>query len=261
MNTYDVGKFISEMRKEKGLTQKELAEKLNVTDKAVSKWETGRSAPDIALLAPLSEALGVTVIELLQGEKIETEKFPSVSDEVVVRTMKNGNKKLKRATFIAVITVFFLVFVSVLSFPIYHYVNSVPIDDQSAIIKQKGAFDEADENTEIVKTVKKGDFCFYLLQGDNGVYMKIGQKDKIFDNRITFRGGTSSSEPNEIAQYCCGMDYMTINVFFGYDMTDCEYSYNYRGVKSTKAIEDEYVLDVVIDINDSFTNASVIYDE
>ena len=261
MNTSDVGKFISEMRKEKGLTQKALAEKLNVTDKAVSKWETGRSAPDIALLTPLSEALGVTVVELLQGGKIETENFPSVSDAVVVRTMKNGNKKLKRAVFIAVIITLFLISFFLLSYPMYHFFNSVPADDETAILKQSGAFDEATENMEIVRTVKKGDFCFYLLQGDNGVYMKIGQKDKIFDNRITIWGGTSSSEPNEIAQYCCGMDYMTINVFFGYGMTDSEYSYSYRGVKCTKPIDDEFVLDVVIDINDSFTNAGVIYDE
>lgn len=261
MNTYDMGKFISEQRKEKGLTQKALAEKLNVTDKAVSKWETGRSAPDIALLAPLSEALGVTVIELLQGEKIETENFPSVSDAVVVRTMKNDNKKLKRAVFIAVIIMFFLVSISLLSYPMYHLFNSVPIENEEAIIKETRSFDEENENIEIVKTVKKGDFYFYLLQGENRAYMKIGQKDKVFDNRITIWGGTGCSEPNEIAQYCCGIGYVTINVFFGYGMTDTEYSYNYRGVKCTKPIDDEFVLDVVIDINDSFTNASVIYDE
>ncbi|MBE6800391.1 MAG: helix-turn-helix transcriptional regulator [Ruminococcaceae bacterium] len=65
MNAFEIGKFISELRKEKALTQKELAEKLNVTDKAVSKWETGRSAPDIALLTALSEILGVTVVDII----------------------------------------------------------------------------------------------------------------------------------------------------------------------------------------------------
>ena len=65
----------------------------------------------------------------------------------------------------------------------------------------------------------------------------------------------------EIGKYCCGKDGVTINAFFGYGMTDTEYRYYYRGVKCTKQIEDEFVLDVLIDINDSFTNASVIYDE
>ena len=63
------GTFVSELRKEKGYTQKELAEKLYISDKAVSKWETGSSIPDTALLIPLSELLGVTVMELLLCER------------------------------------------------------------------------------------------------------------------------------------------------------------------------------------------------
>ena len=62
----EFGSFLAELRKEKGMTQKELAEKLFVSDKAVSKWETGGSIPDVALLMPLSKLLGVTVPELLE---------------------------------------------------------------------------------------------------------------------------------------------------------------------------------------------------
>ena len=68
MDTEKMARFISELRKSKNLTQKELAEQLGVTDKAVSKWERGLSCPDIALLSPLSDILGVTTSELLQGE-------------------------------------------------------------------------------------------------------------------------------------------------------------------------------------------------
>ena len=64
-----MAQFISELRKEKKLTQKELAEQLGVTDKAVSKWERGLSCPDISLLSKLSHILGVTISELLNGEK------------------------------------------------------------------------------------------------------------------------------------------------------------------------------------------------
>lgn len=260
MNTSNTGKFISDLRKEKGLTQKELAQKLNVTDKAVSKWETGRSAPDIAMLTPLADTLEVTVVEILQGEKIETEKFPEVSDEVVVRTMKNGNQKLKRSVFIVIIIMLGFIFISALSYPAYHFFNSVPINNETAILKQSSEIGE-EENLEIIKTVKKGDYFFYLLQGENGVFLRIFERDKIFENRIFCWGGGSSVNPNEIAQYSCGMDSVTINVFYGFGMTDKAYSYHYRGVKSTKPIEDEFVLDVVIDIDDSFTNASVIYGE
>lgn len=59
------GAFVAQLRREKGLTQKELARELYVSDKAVSKWETGASIPDTALLVPLAELLGVTVTELL----------------------------------------------------------------------------------------------------------------------------------------------------------------------------------------------------
>ena len=97
MDNKTTGAFISARRKELQLNQKQLAEKLDVTDKAVSKWETGRSAPDIALLEPLARELGVSVVEILQGEKIKEENFPAVSDEVVVTTMKKDRKKLKRA--------------------------------------------------------------------------------------------------------------------------------------------------------------------
>lgn len=65
------GAFVAERRKAKGYTQKQLAEKLFVSDKAVSKWERGLSLPDVSLLVPLAELLGVTVTELLEGHRIE----------------------------------------------------------------------------------------------------------------------------------------------------------------------------------------------
>lgn len=68
------GAFVATQRKEKGYTQKELADRLFVSDKAVSKWERGLSLPDISLLVPLSQALDVTVMELLQGRKFEAER-------------------------------------------------------------------------------------------------------------------------------------------------------------------------------------------
>lgn len=69
MDNQKMGQFILGLRKAKGMTQKELAGELHVTDKAVSKWERGISCPDIALLPELANVLGVTVSELLNGEK------------------------------------------------------------------------------------------------------------------------------------------------------------------------------------------------
>ena len=71
MDKTSFGKFLAEQRKSKGYTQKMLAEKLYVSDKAVSKWERGLSMPDISLLVPLSEILEVSVTELLEGRKLD----------------------------------------------------------------------------------------------------------------------------------------------------------------------------------------------
>lgn len=73
MDREKFGVFLSELRKEQGLTQKEVAERLFVTDKAVSKWERGLSMPDTALLMPLADLFGVTVTELLRGERMAQE--------------------------------------------------------------------------------------------------------------------------------------------------------------------------------------------
>ena len=70
MDTERFAAFITQLRKERGLTQKELADRLNVTDKAVSKWETGKGFPDLKLLEPLARALGLSVPELLSGEQV-----------------------------------------------------------------------------------------------------------------------------------------------------------------------------------------------
>ncbi len=72
MDQVKIGKFIAELRKGKKLTQDQLAQKLGVTQKSVSRWETGRNMPDMSILQPLSAELGITVSELLDGAKSET---------------------------------------------------------------------------------------------------------------------------------------------------------------------------------------------
>lgn len=80
MNNIKIGQFICEKRKALGLTQQELAEKLQITNKAVSKWETGDGMPDVQLLSPLAKELGVTVDEILNGEEFPREEIvPSVT--------------------------------------------------------------------------------------------------------------------------------------------------------------------------------------
>ena len=70
MNTYITGSAIKQLRDKKGMTQQQLADTIGVSDKAVSKWETGRGLPDISLIEPLSKALGVSVMELMSGDAV-----------------------------------------------------------------------------------------------------------------------------------------------------------------------------------------------
>lgn len=80
------GSFLAQLRREKGMTQRELAADLYVSDKAVSKWERGLSVPDISLLVPLAEILNVTVAELLQGRRVEEEqRFTREETEELIR--------------------------------------------------------------------------------------------------------------------------------------------------------------------------------
>ncbi|MGN0735473.1 MAG: helix-turn-helix domain-containing protein [Anaerovoracaceae bacterium] len=88
MDSYKTGKFIAQKRKEKGLTQRALAEKIGVTDKAISKWERGLSCPDISLLLPLSDALGTNVTEILNGSAID-EINVELSDDILVSSVQN----------------------------------------------------------------------------------------------------------------------------------------------------------------------------
>lgn len=96
-----MGALIAQLRKEKHLTQKELAQQLNITDKAISKWERGLSFPDIALLTPLSTLLGITTAELLSGKRspdVREEKVKKITEHALeyagqVSQMKTQNLK------------------------------------------------------------------------------------------------------------------------------------------------------------------------
>ena len=75
MDQVRIGRFIAGERKKKGWTQKQLAEKLNISDKTVSKWECGNGFPEVSLLLPLCDELGVTVNDLLSGEVVSVEDY------------------------------------------------------------------------------------------------------------------------------------------------------------------------------------------
>lgn len=80
MDAKKFGAFVAAMRKEQSMTQMDLAEKLHVTDKAVSRWERGLGFPDIKTIEPLADALGISILELMQSEKVEAKITPDTAD-------------------------------------------------------------------------------------------------------------------------------------------------------------------------------------
>ena len=94
MNQEKIGKFIAKCRKEKKITQSELAEKLNVTDRSISNWETGRNMPDLSLFKPLCDELDITINDLMSGEKIKPEDYNEKLNENIINTINYSHKKI-----------------------------------------------------------------------------------------------------------------------------------------------------------------------
>ena len=121
MDQIKIGKFISSCRKEQGMTQAALAEKLGISDRAVSKWETGKSMPDSGIMLELCELLGINVNELLSGERIMTEVYDKRAEENLLemrRQIEEKNRQLLRTEYLIVIpaVVLGLVLILVTSF-------------------------------------------------------------------------------------------------------------------------------------------------
>lgn len=95
MDQVKIGRFVAECRKGKGLTQAKLAEALGITDRAVSKWETGKSMPDASLMLPLCEILGISVNELLSGERIEMENYSKIAEENLLALKRQQEEHVK----------------------------------------------------------------------------------------------------------------------------------------------------------------------
>lgn len=118
-----IGKFIAEQRKENGLTQSQLAEKLFVTDRAVSKWECGKSMPDSSIMLQLCEILKITVNELLTGEKIDMEKYNDQAEVNLIEITKQKEESDRRLLNIEIvigltgtITLIALLFISIFGY-------------------------------------------------------------------------------------------------------------------------------------------------
>lgn len=96
MDIVKTGRFIAEVRKERGLTQRELADALCISDKTVSKWETGRGLPEVSLMLPLCGVLGINVNDLLTGERVTPSDYQKKAEENMMDLMQENAENRKR---------------------------------------------------------------------------------------------------------------------------------------------------------------------
>ena len=144
MNQEKIGKLIAELRKEKNLTQEELGRKLGVTKNTVSKWERGLSLMDMSLLKPLSVVLDISIVELLNGEKISKEKLNEKTEEVVENTIDYSRKEIKKNKYINIaLTTLIIIIVLTLSFFTY-----------KLILLERYTFKEPENVKEVVEGLK-----------------------------------------------------------------------------------------------------------
>lgn len=111
MDQKKIGTFILKLRKENNMSQIQLAQKIGVTDRAISKWENGKGLPDISLMHPLCKELGITINDLLSGEKVDNNNYQEKFEENILNTIKYSNEKMIKTMLFYISTFFSGIFV------------------------------------------------------------------------------------------------------------------------------------------------------
>ena len=187
MNYDKIGKFIQEKRKEKNLTQKELAEKIGVTDRAVSKWERGVGCPDVSILEILSKELDCSILEILKGRKIENEIIKVTEADDYVKDSMNISKQITKEKIISYINKV-LVTTIIFIFLLLSYLNIIQIKYLNTeykygdIVKINGEYRNAQEQTNYkgfnYRQYLKKKNIFGILYSEKS--KKIGEKKSVF---------------------------------------------------------------------------------
>lgn len=154
MDLVKIGKYIAGKRKALGMTQKQLAEKLNMSDKSVSKWERGICLPDVSVYMELCEILGISINEFLAGEDIDAKNVEKKSEDNIIQVTKDSKKKQKNLkSILAVVTTFAVIMVLVLGVVFVH-----------KVMQPKNYITAVDRTSAEMKTAE-------LLSGADGAYL------------------------------------------------------------------------------------------
>lgn len=134
MNQIKIGKFIAECRKNSNLTQMQLAEKLNITDRAISKWENGKAMPDSSIMLDLCKELKISVNELLSGEMIDMKNYNKIAEENLFK-LNEGNEKKKKIILKSAIVIGLLIFI-IIVIQLYSYTKQISKSNLNNVLEQ-----------------------------------------------------------------------------------------------------------------------------
>ncbi len=245
MDAKATGALIAGRRKELGYSQAELAERLHVTDKAVSCWETGRGMPAIDSLKPLAEALGLTVSELLAGHVITAEELPRTAGGQLVESMKKNVRMVWRGAVCAVLVMTLLA----AGWAGYHYGTSVSENDLDGLSQNAARYLGWENDIRVVETERRGDYLAALCTDDTGRWcMCVYDRDAVFRDRWRGGGGKPSLKPGTLDSWNFGNSREAVIVFCGGDLPPeaAYYTFQNSGITYTCPIENGRVLDLFL---------------
>lgn len=204
MDAKRTGALIARRRKELGLSQVELAERIHVTDKAVSRWETGRGMPAVDSLEPLAEVLGLSVSELLSGQELTPAELPKAAGGQIVESMRKNARMLWKGILIAVIVLAAVTALTAGAYVGYHYAVTMDGEDFIGLAQAAAEYLDAGE-LEVVLTQQRGDYLAALLRGENGRWcMCVYDRDNVFPDRWYANGGKRELEAGKLGSWNYG---------------------------------------------------------
>ena len=177
MNQEQIGKFIAQLRKEKKMTQIDLASKLGITDRAISKWENGRGMPDLSLLMPLCEILDVSINELLSGARLDNKNYQEKLEENIINAIDYSDKKIKKTKKIFKITLS-IILIFIASFIIMYGIDINRMRNNKPVLFSTWGYSYAPPIDIKEKEIELAITNYLIEQGDN--------ESKHNDNEKTF---------------------------------------------------------------------------
>ena len=255
MDAKATGTLIAQRRKQLTLSQAELAERLHVTDKAVSRWETGRGMPGLDSLEPLSDALGLSVSELLSGKELSREELPKAAGGQIMESMKRENRwKWLAWAAMAAVTVLAIwgAGVSVQAQReaelaereraerLAHYAGSVNPNSQEELVEATAAYFEEQgmktrfnpHSLKVRDWAAAGDYLAFLLSDREGAWcMSFWQRDEVYPERFRIAGGRSRIDPGAwgLLEWNFGTQEQPVLVASGVELPEEACFYEYGG--------------------------------